>query len=318
MPSGGYYDKYILKAEASEGLGLVFLISLGLHSLFLGGLIFLPGFLDLGKPSELPFEAMTVQLVGGLDPPAPAAPPAPVDPNLNLPDVVELPKAEPILPQPTPLERMITPPTPSEVIPIGQTPPDIPPPVVKREEPPPKVQIPEKTPDPPPPEVKKKPTPVNPPRKTTNTAIEELKRKKAAEDANREIDSVVADLAKSRGQGDGTSSAPNSGYNEGSRIDPIKAQYYNEIKEIVRSNWVAPISAFNSSSNLGAIYVIVIQPNGRISGKNLRRSSGDQEFDNSVEQAIVRSRFPPLPPVFDGRADNPALQFELAYLNRGG
>jgi TonB family protein len=214
---------------------------------------------------------------------------------------------------------MITPPTPSEVIPLGQTPPDTPPPVIKREEPPPKVKIPEKAPEPPPPVAeKKKPVQVNPPRKTTNTAVQELKRKREAEEANREIDSLVADLAKARGQGDGTSSSQNSGYTEGTRIDPIKAQYYNEIKEIVRSNWVAPVSAFNANSNLGAIYVIVIQPNGRISGKNLRRSSGDQEFDDSVEQAIVRSRFPPLPPVFEGRADNPALQFELAYLNRGG
>jgi outer membrane biosynthesis protein TonB len=191
-------------------------------------------------------------------------------------------------------------------------------PVAKRPDPPPKVKIPEKPPEPPPPDKPKpKPQPVNP-TKTTKSAIEELKRKKEAEDADRAIESRVSNLAKTRGQGDGTSSEASGGYTEGVQIDPIKAHYYNQIKEIVRSNWVAPISVFSASGNLGAIYVIVIQPNGRLAGKNLRRSSGDREFDVSVEQAIVRSNFPPLPPVFGGQADNPALQFELSYLNRNG
>ncbi|MDR2142099.1 MAG: TonB C-terminal domain-containing protein [Deltaproteobacteria bacterium] len=305
----------VSRIETADHLGLVLLISLGLHSLFLGGLIFLPAIFDFGQPPELPFEAMTVQLVGGFEAPAPAAPPAPVDPELKLPDVVELPAAEPILPQPTPLERMITPPRPTEVIPIGERPPDTPPPTIKRQEPPPKVKIPEKASEKPP--EPKKPAQVNPARPTTLSAVEQLRRKREADNADREMESRVADLAKERGRGNGQSSSTSSGNTEGTQIDPIRAQYYNQVKEIVRANWVAPLSAFNSSSNLGAVYVIVIQPDGRLTGRNLRRSSGDPEFDTSVEQAIVRSRFPPLPEVFAGRPDNPALQFELSYLNKG-
>ncbi|MDR1608839.1 MAG: TonB C-terminal domain-containing protein [Deltaproteobacteria bacterium] len=308
------YNNYA-QAQTANHFGLLLILSLGLHLLFLGGLVIVPDLFDW-RPKDLPFEAITVQLVGGLEAPAPAAPPAPVDPEIKLPDVVDLPNAEPILPQPTPLERMITPPTPNEVIPIAERPQEEPPPVIKRQEAPPKVKAPEKAPEKPP-EVKK-PVQVNPTRPTTNSAIQQLKRKREAEEADQTIQSKVADLAKLRGQGDGTSSAKNTGSNTGTQIDPVKANYYNQIKEIVRSNWVAPISVFGANGNLGNIYVIVIQPDGRISGKNLRRPSGNQEFDQSVEQAIVRSNFPPLPPVFQNRADNPALQFELSYLNRAG
>jgi outer membrane biosynthesis protein TonB len=314
-----YHHNYqTTTAAASDRLFLVILVSLGLHSIFLTGLILLPQFFDFGQNDTLPFEAMTVQLVGNLEAPAPAAPPAPVDPNLNLPDLVELPSAEPIMPQPTPLEQMITPPAPTEVIPIAQRPPDAPPPPVKMDEPPPKVKIPEKLPDPPP-AVKKTPQKVNPTR-TTQSAVDNLRRKVAAQDADIEMESRISNLAKERGRGNGDSRENQGGNTAGVQIDPIKAQYNNQIKEIVRSKWVAPLSAIGStaSANLGAIYVIVIEPDGRISGKNLRRSSGSPDFDVSVEQAIVRSSFPPLPPVFSGRADNPALQFELSYLNRNG
>ncbi|MDR1086341.1 MAG: TonB C-terminal domain-containing protein [Deltaproteobacteria bacterium] len=310
------YRNYQTKAQAEDRLGLVLLLSLGLHSLFLAAMIVAPRIFDFGSTPELPFEAMTVQLVGNLEAPAPAAPAAPVDPNLNRPDVVDLPSAEPVLPQPTPLDLMVTPPAPNEVIPIAERPPDTPPPVAKINEPPPKVPVPEKAPEKPP-AVKKQPR-ANQTR-TTNSTVEELRRKKEAEDEEKAIESKMADLARTRGRSNGTASENSGGSTSGIQIDPIKAQYYNQIKEIVRSNWVAPISSFTgTASNLGAVYVIVIQPNGRVSGKNLRRSSGNQDFDVSVEQAIVRSNFPPLPPVFEGQADNPALQFELAYLNRNG
>ncbi|MDR1395293.1 MAG: TonB C-terminal domain-containing protein [Deltaproteobacteria bacterium] len=308
-------SRYFPPARAAERFGLVLAISLSVHILALTGLVIAPSLFDFGRSPELPFEAITVQLMGSLDIPAPAAPPAPVDPNLNLPDVVELPSAEPILPQPTPLDQMITPPVPNEVIPIAERPPDTPPPAVKSPEPPPRVQIPEKPPEKPP-EVKK-PVRSNPVR-TTDSTVEELRRKQAAEQAEREMQSRVANLARERGRGDGTSAANQSGSSAGQQIDPLKAQYYNQVKEIIRANWVAPLSTFNSSGNLGAIYVIVIQPDGRLSGKNLRRPSGNPEFDLSVEQAIVRSNFPPLPPVFAGQADNPAIQFERSDLNRNG
>jgi outer membrane biosynthesis protein TonB len=231
---------------------------------------------------------------------------------------------------------MITPPTPSEVIPIGERPLDIPPPTIKRQDPPPRVKAPEKVPEkvpekapekapakpPEKPPVKpvevKKPVPATPPRPTTDSAVDNLIRKREAEAADLTMEARLADLAKQRGAGNGSASENNSGNTEGARIDPIKTHYYNQIKDIVRSNWVAPLNVFGANGNIGNIYVIVIQPDGRISGKNLRQPSGNLEFDQSVEQAIVRSNFPPLPPVFENRADNPALRFELSYLNRNG
>jgi TonB family protein len=101
---------------------------------------------------------------------------------------------------------------------------------------------------------------------------------------------------------------------QGNFIDPGKVPYYAQIRDIVRSNWIPPGTAF--APNLTVQFIVVIQPNGRISGKRLRQSSGDPEYDRSVELAIERSVFPPLPPAFEGRADNPVMAFLCSYLYR--
>jgi colicin import membrane protein len=308
-------NQYAAHETALEKNFLPFLLlSALLHAVVLSGAILLPGFFNFSA-DETPYNVMTVQLLGALEPPAPAAPPAPVNPELKGPDVVELPKTEPMIPQPTPLERMITPEIPTEVIPIGEKPPDlIPEPIQKNQEPPPRVKPPEKAP---PPEAKPKPKPKQPnPEAALNKRIEELQRKKEAEQTDAEINSAVGDIAKRLGQGNGTSSAPSGAPNTGVLIDPIKSAYYTQVRDIVRSNWVAPATAMSPDTQ--ATYVIIIQPNGTISGKRLTRSSGNQEFDLSVEQAINRSTFPPLPDVFQGQNDNPSLVFQYNYLRVAG
>ncbi|MDR0354616.1 MAG: TonB family protein [Deltaproteobacteria bacterium] len=291
----------------------VLIVSILLHVAVLSGSVFLPGWLKLGAPAEPPFEYMTVQLMGGLEPPAPAAPPAPVDPTIQGPDVVELPKSDPIIPQPTSLEQMITPVIPSEAIPIGERPPDKPiEQVEKIDEPPPKVT-------PPPKPIEEQPKP--PPRRRTtpnpearlNNRIEELRRKREAENQDEQIDSAVGNIARARGQGNGTSSNQSGPGSQGQRLHPDLAAYYYQIREIVRSNWVPP--ALGMRPDLRVIVGLIIQPNGRISAKNLRTSSGDSVFDQSVLQAIDRSMFPPLPAILEGKPDNPAMMFQFDYLN---
>ncbi|MDR1545859.1 MAG: TonB C-terminal domain-containing protein [Deltaproteobacteria bacterium] len=292
-------------------------LSLLLHGAALIGADWLGGWLAQTADRELPFEVMTVQLLGAVEPPAPAAPAAPVDPDLKGPDVVEMPQSEPILPQPTPLERIIAPVVTPEVIPLGERPPTEPPaPAVKNPEPPPKAVLPEKKPEPKPepkPETKPAPKRQNPDA-VLNKRRDELKRKIEAEKSDEAINSAIADLAKKRGPGSGTSSLPPGSSGVGAQLDAARRAYYIEVLQIVRANWVPPATAL--SPDLSATFVIVIQPNGRISGKSLRFKSGNVEYDQSVEQAINRSSFPPLPDVFEG-ADNPALQFNLDYLNRG-
>jgi TonB family protein len=283
-----------------------------LHFMLYWVMVLAPDF--FGRPTELPFDAITVQLVGAIEPPAPAAPAAPVNPDLQVPDVVKLPTAEPLLPQPTPLEDLQIPETPPEVIPIGRTPVEPPPPVVKAQDPPPRVQPPPKPPEP-------RPKPRTRPRAPSDqqrldTAMRELQRKKELREQEQALNQSIASIAAERGRGNGTSSVPAAPNTQGQAIDPEKQRYYLQLMEIVRSNWMPPASAV-SASNISTTFVIAIDPSGRVTGKNLRISSGNTEYDASVEQAINRSRFPPLPAAFGGRPDNPALKFNLSYLRAG-
>jgi TonB family protein len=290
----------------------VLLVSVLLHAAVLAGSLFVPGWLNLGAPRELPFEVMTVQLLGGLEPPAPAAPPAPVDPSYRGPDVVELPRTDPVVPQPTPLEQMVTPVIPpTEAIPIGERPPEtVPEPVVRAAEPPPRVAPPPKPVEEPP---KPKPRAQRPnPQASINRSIDEIRRRVEADNADEAINSAVGNIAQSRGLGNGTSSNQ-SGSNTGVLLDPERMAYYSRIREIVRANWVPP--SLSMRPDLKVTVVIVIQPDGRITGKNVRRSSGDEVFDQSVQQAIDRSAFPPLPAIFQGASDNPAMEFRFDYLS---
>jgi outer membrane biosynthesis protein TonB len=293
---------------------LVLAVSVLMHGLVLTGAYYLPGLIDLGASRELPFEVMTVQLIGSLEPPAPAAPAAPVDPSLQGPNVVELPKTDPIVPQPTPLEQMITPVIPTEAIPIGERPPDQPiEPVVKATEPPPKVAPPPKpvVEDQP----KPKPRAQRPnPEANLNRSIDEIRRRVEADKADDAINSAIGDIAKRQGRGNGTSSNEVGSSSQGNFADPAKVPYYAQIREIVRSNWVPPAGAM--AENLSVQFGIVIQPDGRISARRLIRTSGTSEFDQSVEQAINRSNFPPLPPAFGGQEDRPIMAFSYNDLSR--
>ena len=136
-----------------------------------------------------------------------------------------------------------------------------------------------------------------------------------AESADEQIESAIGNIALAKGRGDGSSSNAEGGSTSGVRIDPVREAYYRQIREIIRSNWIPPAAAM--SPDLQCTFVIAIQPDGRISGRNLRRGSGVAEFDQSVEMAITRSRLPRLPDVFGGRSDNPSFIFQYNYLAAG-
>ncbi|MDR2386200.1 MAG: TonB C-terminal domain-containing protein [Deltaproteobacteria bacterium] len=299
------------EAVKDPNLFLVLGLSIILHGLVLSGAYYLPAIMNLHSSDELPYDVMTVQLIGALEPPAPAAPPAPVDPTIMGPDTVELPQSDPIIPQPTPLDQMITPVVPTEAIPIGETPPEDPiVPVTKIEDPPPKV-APPKVEEPP----KPKPKPKTPnPEATLNKRIEEIRRKTEAANQDEAINSAIVNIARRSGKGDGSSSNQVGSSTQGNFVDPGKVPYYAQIRDIVRSNYIPPVDAI--PPNLVVEFIVVIQPNGTISGKRLRRSSGNPAYDQSVALAIDRTRLPALPPAFNGQADNPVLSFSYEYLLR--
>jgi outer membrane biosynthesis protein TonB len=287
-----------------SALAAAFLLSAGLHVL-LGGflLFFLPHLVESRQAA--PSEVITVQLLGGLSPPAPAAPPAPVDPDLKGPDVVEAPPSDPALNQPTPPPQPSTLSAPAEVIPLGpkalekpvlQKTPATPPPVT-----PPKVVA-----DPPP-----RPRPNND--AAINRRIEELRRKAEAEQAEAELASRMMNIRERLGQGQGESSEAGGGAGTGQRVHPENEAYYRQVQDIVRNKWLPPLGA---TAGLKAIFIIRIEPNGRVSTLRLDRASGNPDYDLSVERAIRASLLPPLPPIFEGRADTPGLVFNSDEMRR--
>ena len=287
-------------------LGTALLLSAGLHVLLGGFLLFLmPRWESSRKPN---IEVVTVRLLGSLSPPAPAAPPAPVDPNLKGPDVVEAPRGDPALaqpPQPSPLLA------PAEVIPLGPKAPEKPL-LQKTPTAPPKVTPPQVKPDPPKPAPKPKPNPDA----ELNKRMEELKRKQEADRLDAEIQSRLMDLKKRQGQGFGESSELGGGATGGQRVHPEKEAYYRRVKDIVRHNWLPPPMAL--AAGLETLFVIKIEPNGRVSALRMDRSSGNPDYDRSVERAIRMSTLPPLPPIFEGLADTPGLRFGEEELRRPG
>ncbi|MDR2725798.1 MAG: TonB C-terminal domain-containing protein [Candidatus Adiutrix sp.] len=285
-------------------LAAAFFLSAGLHVL-LGGflLFFLPHLMESRKTG--PGEVITVQLLGGLSPPAPAAPPALVDPDLKGPDVVEAPPGDPAPSQPAPpVPSALS--APPEVIPLGPKAPEKP---VLRKTPvtPPPVTPPQVKADPPP-----RPKPNND--AEIKRRMEALRRKTEAEQTEAEINSRLVNLRERLGQGQGESSEAGGGASEGQRVHPEEAAYYQQVHDIVKYNWIPP--AGTMSANIKAIFEIKIEPGGGRAIARLVTASGHPDFDLSVQRAIGISNLPPLPPIFEGRAAMLRVVFNPDALRR--
>lgn len=271
--------------------------SLAVH-LFIGWLFlfFLPAWHASREPRA--DDIITVQLLGSLMPAAPAAPAdLPVNPDRKGPDIVETPPSppEPTTPSPKPEPQTVA--APEELIPLGPKAPEKAPELKKNSAEPPKVQAPKV----------EKPKPKPNIDAEINRRLRNLERKVEAENLDADIEARMMNLAKAQGQGQGEGSR-SGGASQGQLIDPEKMRYYERIKDIISSNWVPPAGA--SATELLTVFQIRIEPDGRISTSHPLQSSGDAEFDLSVERAIRKSSpFPPLPAVFGGQADNPALRF---------
>ncbi|UQZ89193.1 hypothetical protein C4J81_08270 [Deltaproteobacteria bacterium Smac51] len=102
----------------------------------------------------------------------------------------------------------------------------------------------------------------------------------------------------------------------GMRLEPEMVRYYTDIRDKISRNWRAPASA--PPSGLSVTYQLTIEPDGTVSTSHIRQSSGNIEYDKTVEIAIEQSSpFPPLPAVFGGKADHPALRFRSGDMLQG-
>jgi len=284
------------------GLGLAVLLSVGLHIVLAWMFLVVFPTLMTSKRDRIE-DVVVVQLLGSMVPAAPAAPAdLPVNPDLKGPDVVEMPKTESApVPQPqfTPAPPEVT--APADVIPLGPKAPDKPPEIKKTKAAPPKVTAPKVEPPKPP------KTAVNNDA-AINARLKALERKVEADKDQEYLDSRFADLNKKYGQGTGEGSE-SGGVTGGQRIDPRKASYYAHIKDLISENWRPPNGSVER--NLIADYQLTIQPDGWITAGRFHKSSGNADFDETVTRAINMSLpFPPLPEVFEGRAETLRVGFD--------
>lgn len=92
-------------------------------------------------------------------------------------------------------------------------------------------------------------------------------------------------------------------------IDQEKAAYYALVKDRIERNWLG--SPANRVELKEAMFLITIEPDGRISDKKLVQSTGSAEYDYSFELSINRSNpLPALPPVFNEQATVVGLRFD--------
>lgn len=140
---------------------------------------------------------------------------------------------------------------------------------------------------------------------------EKLKEQLKIKEEEERIAAAIAGLSGQTGAGEGLGVGQTA---DGESVDPRIAAYYARIQEIIRSNWVTPPGVL--ASTLNAEVVIKIEPDGRISAFQVNRPSGDNDFDASIKLAVSRSKLPPLPEIFEGRAEVVGLSFNSGQMQR--
>ncbi|MDR0881260.1 MAG: hypothetical protein LBP55_01755, partial [Candidatus Adiutrix sp.] len=199
------YDREdgFLEANIELAVTLALIFSLGLHLLLAWVFFFLFPSLMTGR-RDLANEIITVQLMGSLAPPAPAAPAnLPVNPDLKGPDVVEAPKTDPTpaITQPAfpPAPEAVT--APADVIPLGPKAPEKPPEIKKKATPPPKPTPPKVETEPPKPRPKKPSADAE-----IKKALADMERKVAAQNNDDDdVDARYVNRNLAQGRGDGQS-----------------------------------------------------------------------------------------------------------------
>ncbi len=277
---------YERRGDARENrLSLAVGLSIGFHAVAAWLFLFVFPHLVLPPPAKMD-EYITIQFQDGGSTPS-------VAPVTRTPPVRE--EATRVKPSRDPAREVTVPPPPRDVILIGPTgsegvstiartpstaPPVTPPPVA---------------------EDKPKPEPAADIDAAIGQKLKTMEDQVAARELDQAIEAQVAGIATKLGPGAAGGLAGEQS------TDPLKAAYYSRVRDIIISNWVLPPGA---AMNLRARYVIVIEPDGRISGFRLENASGDEFFDLSAERAIGKSNpLPPLPSVFGGQADTVGLDF---------
>ncbi len=267
-PEEGHWED-----RAVTGLTAGVLLSLILHLLLV--LAVVAGLFKSARPFIAPEQVVTVRLLG------------------EVPKIT-LPSAEPLFPPETAAGEdetsaaapaAIPKPTPPEATadgrPLGPKAEAKPPEIKKRKAPPPEVTPPEVTearPKPPAPKVARN---------------REARPRPKTDSAPRNVYDL---LNRSLGR---DTVAQTLGTPKGDRVDQDIWRYYQRVMVQIRASWNPPPGV---STRLQVRYIWNIETDGRITGIRLMNTSGNREYDRSVEQALRRaSPLPALPPAFGGK-----------------
>jgi colicin import membrane protein len=276
-------DRRYPEDPASASLKVAFAVSLILHGIVIGAMIFLPA------PSQglkLPSGVVNVRLVslpesgGGAQPSAPA-----VSPAEPPPEPVAVKKA-PIIPKPQEPE------TPREVAPILEPKPKEKPAPEKR----PKVSLKEKTIDRQKviesaiERIEKK---VEEPKEdSVSTALERLRRKVAESETDREPPPSAAAPGSGAAQ-EGPAGPPGAG-GTGARAIRLIDIYRAEIAARVEKNWAYSPQIGGEREGLQARLVFKVMPDGEIRDIEFTERSNNVYLDESAYRAIAKTN--PAPP----------------------
>jgi len=99
------------------------------------------------------------------------------------------------------------------------------------------------------------------------------------------------------------------------RITPEQEAYYRYLRDVVTSNWMIPKEL--ASEKLTCNINITIDPDGSVRDVQIMKSSGIDDFDDSVLQAVKRSSpLRPLSPVFGDQAVKVIFNFNPNHSSR--
>jgi len=112
-------------------------------------------------------------------------------------------------------------------------------------------------------------------------------------------------LGRSLGYDSGEVAPSSSGLRRDEEMTRYRTVIRNKIRTVIRNkirpSW-APVGRAMSAQK-EARFELKIESNGRVSRSRMTQSSGNRDFDQSVERALKKaSPFPPLPSAFGGQA----------------
>ncbi|HEU0220247.1 MAG TPA: cell envelope integrity protein TolA [Gallionella sp.] len=119
--------------------------------------------------------------------------------------------------------------------------------------------------------------------------------KPAKPDKKKPVPSIAEVIAKSAGQGAGSSIADQAARERAERTvagDRVVGEYRGKIAAKIRSNIVMPPDVADDAR---AEFSVTLLPGGTVLSARLVKSSGNAAYDDAVERAILKSQPLPLP-----------------------